>query len=225
MQVERNILVLDNEDSVYDRPFMEHGTIIHNANKLEDADLVVFTGGHDVSPYLYGDSKHPLSSCSSPRDNKEQDTFTKAYIMSIPMVGICRGAQFLNVMNNGLMLQHVDNHSIGGTHRMLTKEGRELNVTSTHHQLMIPNEGEIIGWSAGLVQTYETGGKLNRLEITKPFRQQGGFVIEPEVVYWERTGALGVQYHPEYMNPDSDGWLYFQELLKRYIFNEPSTLD
>jgi hypothetical protein len=59
------------------------------------------------------------------------------------MVGICRGGQFLNVMNGGDMWQDVDGHGLAGTHlaySMVEELPMPFEVTSTHHQMIRPNE-------------------------------------------------------------------------------------
>jgi hypothetical protein len=49
-----------------------------------------------------------------------------------------------------------------------------------------------------------------RSDLGKPDR-------EPEVVYFNDTWFLSVQYHPEYMEPYAEGRRYFEELLEKYI--------
>lgn len=218
MPHERNILVLDEPGSIYTAPFKEHGNIFYDVNSVENADLIVFTGGADVSPELYGDEKHPHTQTDFARDKRERVLFNQGYIMAIPMVGICRGAQLLNVMNNGALIQHVNNHAIGGTHTINTHEGETLQVTSTHHQLIVPREGNLVAWATDTAALFETGGTLSPQELLDPYKQPDGHFMEPEVIYWPRTNSLGVQYHPEYMNRDSEGWKYFQTLLHKYIF-------
>ncbi len=78
---------------------------------MEGANLVCFTGGEDVNPSLYGHEKHPTTYFSIFRDTKERSYFEKALDMGIPMVGICRGGQFLNVMSGGEMYQDVSTHT------------------------------------------------------------------------------------------------------------------
>lgn len=214
------ILVLDNEGSIYDEPFRAHGQLIYTQEYLEDCDLVVFTGGTDVSPELYGDSPHPTTSTpDTERDKLEQKIFNEAYIMAIPMVGICRGAQFLNVMNDGYLIQNVNGHGIAGCHSMQTHDGRNIQVTSTHHQMMVPApDAHLLGWSENVATVFEAGGIISPTGIMQPLRDHQGVYKEPEAVFWPRTNSLGVQYHPEYMSKDSDGWLYFQELLETFIF-------
>ena len=101
------------------------------------AQVLCFTGGADVSPSLYGEDKHPRTSVNAIRDEEEVAIYKFALNRRIPMVGICRGAQFLHIMNGGSLYQDVDNHAIYGTHEaidILTQE--VVDVTSTHHQMM-----------------------------------------------------------------------------------------
>lgn len=161
-------------------------------------DLIVFTGGSDVNPELYGDEKHPYSVVDTERDVKDVEAYEWAKKHNIPCVGICRGGQFLNVMNGGKMYQHIANHGFG--HDLITSSGRAVEgVTSTHHQMMIvPRSGKLVAWAEDVAFSGE---------------------YEPEVVWFEESRDLSVQYHPEYMGEDSDGYRYFQQLLEEY-FNE-----
>lgn len=205
---------------VYGRPFTEHGKVIlSNAIDLPDVynwteiKMVVFTGGHDVDPTLYKDSRHPKTRSNINRDHMEKEYFETALKYNIPMVGICRGAQFLTVMNKGSLVQHVTGHGIVGTHPIKTKDGKRVEVTSTHHQMMYPkgDKHEVIAWAEGLSQRYEMGN-------TTAYPKTGDkSTEEPEVVWFKNTDCLAVQYHPEYMEEDSGGYKYFQELLKEYI--------
>src|SRR5574343_347632 len=77
---------------------------------IEKADLVCFTGGEDVSPSLYGEQRHPRTYHNMNRDDRETELFNQCLKNQTPMVGICRGGQFLNVMNGGKMYQDVSHH-------------------------------------------------------------------------------------------------------------------
>lgn len=98
-------------------------------------DLVVFTGGSDVTPWLYGE-RNKMSNTNLNRDIREVLWYHRFY--KTPKVGICRGGQFLFVMNGGRMEQHIEGH--GGSHTLAydvwNPELRENSVTSTHHQHM-----------------------------------------------------------------------------------------
>lgn len=207
----------------YSRPFTEHGeTVITDAMSIKDMDrvatfdLVVFTGGHDVSPSLYHEKKHRHTQPYCARDVAEQLIFKECIEHNIKMVGICRGSQFLTVMNGGSLVQHVENHGIGGTHPIKTQLDVELQVTSTHHQMMRPDgKYELLAYAEGRSDIYEGEGDVNTLVDFK--RNEEGQLKEPEVVWYPDTMCLAVQYHPEYMGEDTEGYKYFQKLLEEYV--------
>jgi len=72
-----------------------------------------------------------------------------------------------------------------------------VTVTSTHHQMMIvPPHGELVAWAEDIAFNGE---------------------YEPEVVWYEGNRSLCVQYHPEYMPEESEGYQYFLELIEDYF--------
>lgn len=165
---------------------------------FKDADLYCFTGGADVSPDLYGAEAHPTTGTNRERDMRESVDFHFIKALGKPMVGICRGSQFLCVMNGGSLYQDVDNHAIWGTHPcnyyadgggMATHE-----VTSTHHQMQNPftskNRFEV--WGMADRCTYRDSEKVARVRL-KPTDHP-----DVEIVYWPETKSLGFQGHPEY---------------------------
>lgn len=157
-----------------------------------DADLVCFTGGEDVSPEMYGE-ENTHSSCNPKRDLRERLLYET--LEPLPMVGICRGAQFLNVMNGGKLIQHIDGHSMGY---------REIRVRTTssvgityihedHHQGIIPSTSsayEEIGWDV-----------------------RDGNV---EILWYPENRRLCFQPHPEWGHEPTRE-LFFS-LIKEYIF-------
>src|SRR5678815_3219496 len=102
------------------------------------AQLVVFTGGADVSPAFYGEPKHPKTSCAAYRDYEESAAFETANAHRIPMLGICRGAQLVCALSGGRLIQHQENPY--SRHPILTIDGSEYIMTSCHHQAMFPYE-------------------------------------------------------------------------------------
>ena len=66
----RKILVLNDPSKEYSVLFEEYGQIIHTPEKVEDCDLVVFTGGSDVNPNLYGDKQLDTTIAAPARDVK-----------------------------------------------------------------------------------------------------------------------------------------------------------
>ena len=205
---------------VYGRPFTDHGKVVL-CNRYELPDeynwkeikLVVFTGGNDVDPTMYKDYRHPKTNSNVQRDHMEKEYFDTALKNKVPMVGICRGSQFLTVMNKGSLVQHVTGHGLVGTHSIKTKEGKQVEVTSTHHQMMFPKGDDytVLAWAEGLSKQYELGSTVAHPKTGDTSTK------EPEVVWYNKTNSLAVQYHPEYMETDSGGYKYFQELLKEYV--------
>lgn len=175
------------------------------AQDLNDAELVCFTGGADVSPYLYGE-KNFASNTNKNRDDLESLVYKDCVELDLPMVGICRGGQFLNVMNGGRMYQHVEGHAIGGTHPIMDySSGREIKVTSTHHQMMIPNYD-----TAEVVAIANLGGIKQKWDGVQVVTERND--LDTEVVWYENTKSLCFQPHPEYGVKSCEE--YFFDLLK-----------
>jgi GMP synthase-like glutamine amidotransferase len=176
---------------------------------IREADLVVFTGGEDVSPELYGARKHHTTHNSEYRDRYEADIFNLALKMHLPMVGICRGGQFLNVMSGGEMYQDVTRHC--GDHEITDLiTGEVVMVSSTHHQMMKPSPNGVLVASAGM------GGDRTWWDHTVFSRDVSKEDIE--VVWYEETNCLCFQPHPEFTGPRYIGmFTYFKSLLERYF--------
>lgn len=84
----KTVLIVDSSAS-YHALFLSLG---FNVTKdIEQADLVCFTGGADVSPEMYGHKKHPTTYNDPLRDLIESQIFRDCRKRDIPMVGICRG--------------------------------------------------------------------------------------------------------------------------------------
>ena len=184
--------------SSYNYPFEEYGEVTNEVSEILSCDLVVFTGGEDVSPELYGEEEHPLTQSNSYRDEQEISLFELAESYKIPMVGICRGAQFLCVMNGGKLEQHIEQH---GYHHPIYDIDSELVVesaTSSHHQEMIPDLAD-----SDVVAIGDSNG-----------------VHTVEAVVWPLTTSLGVQFHPEWTDEDSQEMKYFRILMDRHILTK-----
>ena len=110
-------------------------------DKIEEAQVVVFPGGADINPELYGFEEHPRTYYSKSADERDLAAYKKMNKDQLA-VGICRGAQFLCAMNGGKLVQDVKGHSIGKTHQIYTiqRPQIELHAISLHHQMMYPYE-------------------------------------------------------------------------------------
>lgn len=197
----KRILVIGS--TIYANPYLTIGDVnvmphqYVQPTDVQWADIVLFTGGEDVSPEMYDEYPHEFTRSNWQRDMMEQDIFTWASEMGKHMAGICRGSQFLNVMAGGKMHQHVNKHGIHNTHPIYcAKTGEKLaDVTSTHHQIAIlPEDSELIAVGDEGIEEQEV-----------------------EAWYNPTHGILGVQFHPEYMGVHTSGWKYYQQLIKEYL--------
>lgn len=179
------------------------------APHLLDADMVQFTGGEDVTPYLYGEDPHRTTYSSARRDYEEAGYFAIAQRLGKPMSGICRGGQFLNVMSGGSMYQHVNKHATGERHILRdTVTLKELSVSSTHHQMMRKGPG------GELIAVAFEGGFKQSMEDGKVVNSDGG-EADTEVVYYKDTKSLCFQPHPEFFRPGDECFEYYFELIER----------
>ena len=109
--------------------------------ELSDNDVVLFGGGSDISPTIYNKICNPVTGATnklSNRDEIEVEVFKQGSKAGSKFVGICRGAQLLCALSGGYLVQHVDNHASLEGHDILTNDGRVMNVSSSHHQMMVP---------------------------------------------------------------------------------------
>lgn len=192
---------------------------------INDTDLVVFTGGEDVTPTLYNQRIHPRTNSNVERDNTEKEVYLNCLDLGIPMAGICRGGQFLNVMNGGEMYQHVDGHAIGGTHKAWILGGvLSVEVTSTHHQMMKPNYSDevIILMTAKEATRKEEMSLLsdiNAFERLTYADKTGRRTTDIESLYYPNTRCLCYQPHPEFVTPKAkETREVFFNFLESYLF-------
>ena len=212
--MKKKVLVVEYRNSSYYRPFECFGPETNDHKLLDTAPeeiaLVVFTGGEDVSPSIYGEVKHPQSYCNPNRDKFESAVFDKAVELKLPIAGICRGAQLICAKSGGKLAQHITGH--GRNHNLTTNDGRTIFVSSTHHQMQLPPENAIpLAWSTD--------------KLSKQYEGPNGVLYTPDkehdCVYYPNTHALGMQYHPEYMDANTEGFKYCAELVQKYLNLEP----
>ena len=202
----KNVFIV-NGSAAYAYMFLSLGFAL--TREFSNADLVCFTGGEDVSPLLYGDKAHPATHNNPSRDAKEKEYFDAAVDAGIPVVGICRGAQFLNVMSGGRMYQHVGEHC--RSHYITDQQtGETVFVSSTHHQMMMPSSDALLVASSQLMGSREWfDGQVARRDISQE---------DIEVVFYEQTKALCFQPHPEFVGSEyEDMTQYFKGLLSRFL--------
>jgi putative glutamine amidotransferase len=103
---------------------------------IENSDIVLFLGGADISPEIYGEI-NTYSITDVARDEVEINDYRLAKSLEIPMMGICRGHQLLNALEGGKLIQHlIPAHR--GSHEISFLNNSEIWwVNSLHHQGVI----------------------------------------------------------------------------------------
>lgn len=160
-----------------------------------DVDVVLFTGGADVNPELYGHTKHPTTQTSLRSDALCSTVFELAREQNPVMrfVGICRGSQFLCVMAGGKLVQDLDGHATGFNHMLVDYEGEQHSVTSTHHQMQYPCDVQhkVL---ACVNPPMSTNAKMHidgeSVDVELP--------MDYEAVWYPQIKALAFQPHPEF---------------------------
>lgn len=172
---------------------------------MEEADFVVFTGGADINPAIYGEDVHPTTYFTEARDRREIADYHHAKVLGKAFLGICRGAQLLNCMAGGALFQHIEHP---GFHDIITEEGEVFLSNSVHHQMLRVGDGAIIkAWAQNLSPTHEhmSNGQVVRIDDVEK---------EPEVVVYPEHRMVLVQGHPEF-NADEPELARFRE----FVFN------
>jgi GMP synthase-like glutamine amidotransferase len=202
----KKVAIIDSSYA-YEKLFSDNGW---GFSTVQEADLVCFTGGEDVTPDLYGHEKHQTTFNNLSRDLIELDIFT--HIPSTtPVVGICRGAQFLNVVCGGEMYQDVGGHTRSHWIKDSTT-GEEVFCTSTHHQMMKPSSEAVLVASStiGGARLYWDGEKF----VTEKSE------VDNEVVFYKEDKVLCFQPHPEMCTGDerfNRMRSYFFECVNKYL--------
>ncbi|MGI8331474.1 gamma-glutamyl-gamma-aminobutyrate hydrolase family protein [Actinomadura scrupuli] len=159
---------------------------------IRGLDGIVFAGGGDVDPSLYGEERHAETGEPQPqRDRFELALLRAAIEADLPFLAICRGMQVLNVVRGGVLIQHLpevvghEGHALGpgkvGTHPV------QISVTSA--------VGKILGDSA-TVPTYHHQAVKRLGTGLVAVAWSDDQVIEAVELQGHRFG-LGVQWHPE----------------------------
>jgi GMP synthase-like glutamine amidotransferase len=183
----------------------------------KSVNLVILIGGADISPSIYRHHEAPQTAVSPWADRRDEEAYTIARENNIPIVGICRGGQFLIAKAGGFLYQHTTGHG-GGVHKVTTSDGKTFMVTSAHHQMFgvpLPEKAELLAWSAvSLSSEYIVGGEVDN--DSKEFYEPE---VEPECVWLPNINALAIQWHPEWMKHDSEAVEFHLSMIEKYMGN------
>ncbi|MEU4565165.1 gamma-glutamyl-gamma-aminobutyrate hydrolase family protein [Micromonospora sp. NPDC023956] len=183
---------------------------------LAGVDGVLLVGGADIDPALYGGQVGPHTGTLAPeRDRWESALLRVALAANLPVLGVCRGMQLLNVVRGGSLTPHLpalvgtDDHQPAGsefaTNRIRLRAdalpgsvlGAEQLVACYHHQSIDALGGGLVasGWTEdGTVET-----------ISDP----------------DRRFVVGVQWHPE-IDPERRLFRAFVEAARERHLDTPT---
>jgi putative glutamine amidotransferase len=178
-------------------------------------DNVLFLGGGtDVDADLYKQKKHPQAGTPDrPRDKWCVDEVLKARAQNKPVIGICRGSQFLGVYNGNKLHQHCMGETNGMTEiDAVTKYGNGgLNQhffgQVTHHQTLD------ICMAGAKILAQSTHGQWAENHEAERYRIH----TIPQVVFYPNTMHFGIQFHAEWMDKDSDACVWLRKMIKQTL--------
>jgi putative glutamine amidotransferase len=159
---------------------------------LDSVDGLVFSGGSDIDPDLYGEEAHPeTEGWVRERDDFELGLMRAALARDVPLLAICRGSQVLNVALGGDLEQHVPD-------RVQTNVHKETpGVFADHDVTVLPDTklSSILGDRTDVKSHHHQGfGELGT-GLLEAARAPDGTVEALEDP--TRRFALGVLWHPE----------------------------
>jgi putative glutamine amidotransferase len=170
-------------------------TVKERAAAFASMDGLLLSGGADIDPARYGQPIDGAIDVEPDRDALESEAWTAAEVRGVPVLGLCRGLQAINVFSGGTLLQHVDGqagaawgHGPAATHPLRVDPGSRLggwiggldalDVNSYHHQGIRPRD-----LAVGLVASAWAGSSAGDL-VEGLEAADGRFIV-------------GVQCHPE----------------------------
>ncbi len=171
------------------------------------ADALLLTGGGDLAPACYGQALSGAEAIDAARDARELALVRDFLARGLPVLGICRGLQVVNVFFGGTLRQHIEGHSqIDGRDRLhavcaekgllRALYGPRFTVNSAHHQ-----SADRLGEGLCVLARADDG--------------------TVEALAHETLPVFAVQWHPErlcgaFARPDAaDGAALFAALLRR----------
>ena len=162
---------------------------------LSLVDGILLTGGQDVSPALYGEAPTFAGEICEMRDAMEEQLLKKAMVLDKPMLGICRGIQFLNVALGGSLYQDIPRQ-----HPSSVEHHQSLPYDQPSHEVALVQGSplqSLLGQEKLLVNSYHhqaIKGLADGLEVMA--RSEDGLV--EAVRKPDQRFLWAVQWHPEF---------------------------
>ena len=180
-------------------------------NQAQVIDGLIISGGHDVSPYNYGQEPSPLLGETFPeRDTYEMLLLEESKKRNLPILGICRGSQIINVAGGGTLYQ--DLSLIPGN---VLKHNQVSKPTLKTHKIQI-EENSIISEIFGketMVNSFHHQALDKVADDFKVVARASDGIVEA-IQHKTYKFLVGVQWHPEMLAVECDE---ARELFKRLI--------
>ena len=159
-------------------------------------DGLLLTGGHDVSPEFYGQRRLPACGATSPeRDRMEAGLLRLAMASDKPVLGICRGIQFINAALGGMLWQDLPSQRPSAvTHRQ-----RPPYDAPAHEVSVLPDTPlmDLLGVDSLRVNSYHHQAVRDLAEPLRPMALSPDGLVEA-VWHPGQRFLWAVQWHPEF---------------------------
>lgn len=180
-----------------------------------ELDGLVLSGGADVAPESYGETPmRPEWQGDAIRDAYEIE-LVKAFVdTGKPVLGICRGLQLLNVAFGGTLFQDITEQNEGA---LIHREWKGYD--QNFHEVVIEKGSQlekILGCSSGMVNSvHHQAIKDPGLGLKVVARSKKDRIIE--AAWHESQPVFGIQWHPEWQDPNNSGLIDGRPLLREFV--------
>ena len=189
-------------------------------------DGLLLPGGGDIAPERYHEPRHPKTKyVNEERDEFEISLFNEVMEKDIPVFGICRGIQIMNVAMGGSLYQHIPDQ-VPETLPSLFPDfpiHKEYGDDTQHKITTGSRLSQIIGESTAEVNSsHYQAVKVISDELVVTAQSKDGIIEAMEYPSESDQFVLGVQYHPERMWIDKTPSLCQREFLEhaKRLFGE-----
>lgn len=172
----------------------------------EDFAGFVLGGGNDIDPAIYGGDPSTSPSVDPLRDEFELTVLSLADRLQLPVMGICRGAQLINVHHGGSLYGDVSAMRVHTLNRATLLPRKQVTISESSR--LADYIGDTTTWVNSLHhQAVNSPGRS--LVISARDRDQ----IVQGIESTDGPLRLGVQWHPEYMPQRADQ----RRLFRRFV--------